>query len=218
MIPLKDLNRSPVAPHVTRLLIIANVVVFIVMWFYGQAFYVDAVLRFGMVPEDVLTGRRLYTVFTSMFLHADLFHIAFNMLYLFIFGDNVEGNFGHKRFLLFYFLCGLIADVFHIGSLVLWNFAELSTVTIGASGAISGVLGAYMIMYPRAKILTLILFRPIIVPIPAMFFLGVWFFFQLLASFLDISGGVAYWAHIGGFIAGIFLALIFRQKKKEEQL
>jgi membrane associated rhomboid family serine protease len=186
------------------------------MWFSGKAFYVDTLLRFGMVPEQILAGKSLYTLFTSMFLHADWFHIGFNMLYLFVFGDNVEGAFGHKRFIVFYFLCGLVADVFHIVSLLLWNSAELSIVTIGASGAISGVLGAYVVMYPKAKVLTLILLRPVIVPLPAIFFLGIWFLYQLLASFLDISGGVAYWAHIGGFVAGIVLASILRQRKREE--
>ncbi len=138
------------------------------------------------------------------------------MLFLYIFGDNVEDAFGHYRFLLFYFICGVVADFAHILSLTKPN--ELLIPTLGASGAISGVLGAYIVMYPKAKILTLLLFRFIyIVPIPAVVFLGFWFLMQLLYTALDISGGVAYWAHIGGFIAGVLLVFVLRKRESSRQ-
>lgn len=145
-----------------------------------------------------------------MFLHLDIFHITGNMLFLYIFGDNVEDALGHVRFLIFYLLCGLVADFAHILSLT--TQAELMIPTLGASGAISGVLGAYIVMYPRAKVLTLLLIRLIwIVPIPAAVFIGFWFLLQLLYTALNMGGGVAYWAHIGGFVAGVALIFILRR-------
>jgi membrane associated rhomboid family serine protease len=145
-----------------------------------------------------------------MFLHFDIFHIAGNMLFLYIFGDNVEDALGHIRFLVFYLLCGLVADFAHILSLT--TQSELIIPTLGASGAISGVLGAYIVMYPRAKVLTLLLIRLVwIVPIPAAVFIGFWFLLQLLYTALNIGGGVAYWAHIGGFVAGVVLIFVFRR-------
>jgi len=167
-----------------------------------------------MVPADILQTKNLHTLFTSMFLHADIFHIAGNMLFLYVFGDNVEDAFGHFRYLLFYIICGLAADFAHILSLT--TPAELAIPTLGASGAISGVMGAYILMYPRARIRTLILAYFIaVVSIPAFFFLGFWFLLQLLYTWVDIAGGVAYWAHIGGFIAGMILALILRRRKRK---
>lgn len=145
-----------------------------------------------------------------MFLHADILHIGGNMLFLYIFGDNVEDAFGHVRYLIFYIVCGLVADFTHILSLT--TPSELSIPTLGASGAISGVLGAYIIMYPRARVLTLLLFRFIyFVRIPAAVFLGFWFLLQLLYTSLGIGGGVAYWAHIGGFVAGAIFVLLFKR-------
>jgi membrane associated rhomboid family serine protease len=167
--------------------------------------------NFTMVPADILQGKNLHTLFTSMFLHADIFHIGGNMLFLYIFGDNVEDAFGHFRYLLFYFICGIVADFAH--TLSLTTSADLLIPTLGASGAISGVLGAYIVMYPKAKILTLLLIRLIwIVPIPAVVFLGFWFLLQLLYTSLGVGGGVAYWAHIGGFVAGMMLVFVFRKK------
>ncbi len=145
-----------------------------------------------------------------MFLHADILHIGGNMLFLYIFGDNVEDAFGHVRYLIFYLVCGLVADSAHILSLS--TPFELAIPTLGASGAISGVLGAYIVMYPKARVLTLLLIRFIyFVRIPAAVFLGFWFLLQLLYTALGIGGGVAYWAHIGGFVAGVMLVLLFRR-------
>lgn len=169
-----------------------------------------------MVPADILAGRNLHTLLTSMFLHADIFHIGGNMIFLYVFGDNIEDDFGHLRFLLFYLLCGLLADLAHILSLT--TSSDLLIPTLGASGAISGVLGAYIVMYPRARILTLLLFRFFyVVPIPAVIFLGFWFLLQVLYTFLGMDGGVAYWAHIGGFAAGVIIALFFKKSRASKK-
>ncbi len=151
-----------------------------------------------------------------MFLHADIFHIGGNMLFLYIFGDNVEDAFGHFRYFLFYLVFGLVADLAHILSLT--SPPELFIPTLGASGAISGVMGAYILMYPKARIQTLVLaYLIVVVRVPAVFFLGFWFLMQLLLTSLHIGGGVAYWAHIGGFVAGLTLAfLVTRFFRKEE--
>ncbi len=221
MFPLRDENRSERTPHVTRVLIILNIIVFLpflystlfpedkgMLLFTSSLFY-----SFTMIPANILQARNLYTLLTSMFLHADIFHIGGNMLFLYIFGDNVEDAFGHLPYLLFYFICGLAADFAHILSLT--TPMELIIPTLGASGAISGVLGAYIVMYPRARILTLLLFRFIyIVRIPAIFFLGFWFLLQLLYTSVGIGGGVAYWAHIGGFVTGMIIAFVFKCVKR----
>ena len=171
--------------------------------------------NFTMVPADILQGKNLHTLLTSMFLHADIFHLGGNMLFLYIFGDNIEDAFGHFRYLLFYLICGVVADFAHILSLT--TSADLLIPTLGASGAISGVLGAYIVMYPKAKILTLLLIRLVwIVPIPAVVFLGFWFLLQLLYTSLGTGGGVAYWAHIGGFVAGMVLVFVFRKKTRRD--
>jgi len=171
--------------------------------------------NFTMLPAEILQGKNLHTLFTSMFLHADIFHIGGNMLYLYIFGDNIEDFLGHLRFLLFYFVCGLVADLAHILSIT--STAGLLIPTLGASGAISGVMGAYILLYPRARIETLTLtFVITVVSIPAVFFLGFWFILQLLYTWLGMGGNVAYWAHIGGFVAGMILSLTAKRKKKPE--
>ncbi len=166
-----------------------------------------------MVPAEIIQGNNLRTLFTSLFLHADIFHIGGNMLYLYIFGDNIEDFLGHLRFLLFYFVCGLVADLAHILSIA--SSAGLQIPTLGASGAISGVMGAYILLYPRSRIQTLIFTIVItVVTVPAVFFLGFWFILQLLYTWLGMGGNVAYWAHIGGFAAGIFLGFIAKKKRK----
>lgn len=220
MIPIRDQNRSQTTPHITRILIIINVIGFIPL-LYSTFFpedttvtlFLDSLL---MVPNDILQGKNLHTLFTSMFLHADIFHIGGNMLFLYVFGDNVEDAFGHLRYLMFYLICGLVADFAHIISLT--TPSELLIPTLGASGAISGVMGAYALMYPKARIRTLILVYFIaVVSVPAIFFLGFWFLLQVLYTWLDIGGGVAYWAHIGGFVAGMILALILRRRKRKPE-
>jgi membrane associated rhomboid family serine protease len=218
LLPIRDKNRSKTTPHVTHILIILNIVAFIPYLFtllpqnthlhlFANWFYSN----FTMVPTEIIHRQNLHTLFTSMFLHADIFHILGNMLYLYVFGDNVEDAFGHLRFLLFYFICGLVADFTHILSIS--TSSGLLIPTLGASGAISGVMGAYILLYPRARIETLIItFIITIVSIPAVFFLGFWFLLQLLYTWLDLSGNVAYWAHIGGFVAGLILGLTVKRK------
>lgn len=208
------------------MLIIINVVAFFAYWLpdlfgftYGN--FESAIYTYGLVPNAVIHGGNLITFstfLTSMFLHGDLFHLGGNMLFLYIFGDNVEDAFGHARYAIFYFIAGIIASIAHIGSLLYFRDLEgMNTVTIGASGAISGVLGAYLVLYPKSRILTLVLLGFIyIVPIPAVVFLGLWFAFQFLYGTLaPLAGGVAYWAHIGGFVAGIFFGAILRGRRRK---
>lgn len=222
MFPIKDVNRPLKTPHVSRMLIMVNVVIFLVMYVsdlgvVDGSFSRDIWNRFAMVPYDVINGENIYTIFTSMFLHAGLLHLFGNMLYLYIFGDNVEGVFGHLGYLFFYVVCGLAASFAHI--LTITDLEVYTMPVVGASGAISGVLGAYLVLYPKARILTVVLYVfPIIVPIPAILFLGFWFLMQWFLGVFDIlaieSSGVAYWAHVGGFIAGVILTLALGLKRK----
>lgn len=224
MFPLRDENPTPSPPHVTRLIILVNVIVFFVIWLSDytpllSGFQVmsleEAFWNYGLIPFFTMNGERLYTVFTSMFLHSSVVHLAGNMLFLHIFGDNVEYTFGHGRYVAFYLLCGVVASLAHILSIT--TKEGLLLPAVGASGAISGVLGAYILLYPRARVLTLVFaYWVYIVRIPAVFFLSFWFVFQLfegvLTFGLGMPSGVAYWAHIGGFAAGIALAPILRRK------
>jgi membrane associated rhomboid family serine protease len=215
LLPIKDINKALTTPHINRMLIFVNVIVFLMMLLsdYGliddSNFARDVEEKFAMSPYYIVRGERLYTLLTSMFLHAGWFHLLGNMLYLYIFGDNVEDVFGHMSYLVFYTICGLAASFTYIMSLE--SFIQTDLV-VGASGAISGVLGAYLVLYPKARILTLVF--PLIVPIPAIIFIGFWFLMQWL-NVIFVSGGmIAYWAHIGGFIVGMILALTFGLKRK----
>lgn len=226
MLPLKDLNRPFSTPHVNRMLLIVNVVIFVVYWLSTVEIYFPRIVAerieadFIMYPSEIVHGRRLYTLMTSMFMHADWLHLLGNMLFLFIFGDNVEDIFGHLGYLAFYIFCGLAAAFTHILSLYLipaYQNPELLTAgVVGASGAISGVLGAYLVLFPKARILTLIAY--LILPIPAVIFLGFWLLLQWFYVIFKIYSEVAYWAHIGGFIAGMILALSFGLKRKREKM
>jgi membrane associated rhomboid family serine protease len=198
------------------MLLVANVIVFMVYWlsrlniFLTPSFALDVESRFPMVPLEILRGQNLYTLFTSMFTHFDLVHIFSNMVYLYIFGDNVEDAFGHLSYLSFYLVSGLAAAFAHI-----FTAADLTTAVIGASGAISGVLGGYIVLYPKARVWTFVF--PIVIPVPAIFFLGIWFVMQWLLGIFDVSGEVAYWAHVGGFVAGMILAGAFGLKRKKQR-
>jgi len=235
LIPIRDENRSLTSPHVTRILIIINTVVFFVSllpdlfgtnWLSvllgnSQALE-EAVLIYGMVPSQVLQGQQLYTLFTSMFLHADLLHLGGNMVFLYVFGDNVEDTFGHARYLAFYLLAGLAAGAAHV--FAVFSSADAQAIlipTIGASGAISGVLGAYLVLYPRARILTIIFFGWIwITALPAAVFLGLWFVYQFLYGLLALEtalSGIAYWAHVGGFAAGLFFGAVWRGRRRKRE-
>ena len=213
MFPLYDVNRSRHKPYVNWILIGLNVIVFLF-----QILSEDEralILNYGVVPIYILHGERLYTLFTSMFMHANLFHIFGNMLYLWIFGDNVEDRFGHLKYLFLYLFFGLMGDLLHILMAYLGGDPySLLIPAIGASGAISGVLGAYMIFYPRARIVTLVFAFYFIrtAVIPSIFFIGFWFLLQLLYATFGTLSGVAAWAHVGGFVAGMILALLYRSR------
>ncbi|SFM63373.1 rhomboid family intramembrane serine protease [Thermodesulforhabdus norvegica] len=223
MIPLRDANPSYRTPVVNYLIIASCIVVFLYELTLGP--YVgEFFLLYGLVPAryfrlDVAVHfsliEQIIPFFSSMFLHGGWLHLIGNMWTLYIFGDNVESALGHLRYFLFYLLSGLIAALIHL----ITN--PLSPVpTVGASGAISGVMGAYMILYPRARVLTLV---PIfifiqIVEIPAFVFLGLWFILQFYSGTLSLLagaqvGGIAWWAHIGGFIGGIVLLRFFRVRR-----
>ena len=218
MLPLKDLNRSSTTPHVTRLLLIANIVIFVVYWLsasnilLGDRFAAEIEDKFTMIPAEIIRGQRLFTLFTSMFMHANWFHLLGNMLFLYVFGDNVEDAFGHASYLALYLISGLIAGLAQI-LISMLLLGDLTIGVIGASGAISGVLGAYLVLYPTARIVTLVGY--FIVPLPAILFLGFWFIMQWAYGIFDPLGGVAYFAHIGGFIAGILLGLTIGRKRKK---
>jgi membrane associated rhomboid family serine protease len=215
MIPLRDIIPSRTTPYVTISLISLNVLVFLYELSLGRA--VDAfTLYWGLVPAAF----SWVTVFTSMFLHGGLLHVAGNMLYLWIFGDNVEDRMGHGRFLVFYLLCGVAA-------------ALAQTITtpdsvvpmVGASGAIAGVMGAYFVLYPKSRIVTLIplFFFFQVIEVPAILFLGIWFLMQFLSGVGSIlttagggpAGGVAFWAHVAGFVAGISGVIVFRRPERQ---
>jgi len=169
---------------------------------------------FVMVPDEIIHGQRLFTLFTSMFMHANWLHLFGNMLFLYVFGDNIEDAFGHVGYLVFYIISGLAAALAYIVSILLVPaIGDLAAGLVGASGAISGVLGAYIVLYPKTRIISLVFY--VILPVPAIIFLGVWFILQWFYGFFDMSGGVAYWAHIGGFIAGMILASTFGLKRKK---
>lgn len=208
MFPIRDHNPSGRMPYVTFALIAANALVFLGYWLTLQSesqlnqFFTD----WGLVPANLMRGGGLQTLFTSMFLHAGWMHIAGNMLFLWIFGDNLEDEMGHGGFLLFYLLSGLAAAFAQVAA------APSSPIPmVGASGAIAGVMGGYLLLFPKARVDVLFIFIIIfrIFPIPAWIVLGVWFGIQLFSGVAvpGDQGGVAYWAHAGGFAAGLVLAL-----------
>jgi membrane associated rhomboid family serine protease len=219
LIPLRDINPTERFAIVTFTLIVVNCAVFVYELTLGMTGGELFLVSFALIPKrlfypDIMMGGTIpatATLFTSMFLHGGWLHIAGNMLYLWIFGNNVEDATGRVRFIIFYVLCGLFAAYAHA-------FMNQSSLTpmIGASGAISGVLGAYMLLYPRARVVTLVMFGFYIrtVEVPAMIILGLWFVLQFLNVLISSGsgGGVAWQAHIAGFFAGIFLIGLFKRK------
>jgi membrane associated rhomboid family serine protease len=218
LIPIKDINPTERFPFVTIAFIVVNVAVFIYGMLLGQRSEEQFVASFALIPARLFSPDAAsvgvipagITVFTSMFLHGGLLHIGGNMLYLWIFGNNVEDAMGSIRFVIFYLLSGVVAAFSH----ALANTASVVPM-IGASGAISGVLGAYLLLYPRARVLTLVVFGFFVraVEIPAMFVLGFWFVFQFLSALVSsgTGGGVAWNAHVGGFVAGMVLIGFFKR-------
>jgi len=221
MLPLTDHNPRRTFPIITILIIVANVLAFLWEMSLGPELQ-NTILQVAFIPRRFWIPGYLLpniaTIFISMFLHGGFLHIGGNMLYLWIFGDNIEDRLGHVRYTIFYFLCGLLAALAHA-------FANPSSTmpAIGASGAIAGVLGAYLVLFPRAKVTTLIpiFFFIIIREIPAVIILGLWFVLQLFSGVGSLgvaagqeAGGVAYFAHIGGFVAGMILIVLMGGTKK----
>lgn len=221
MLPLRDVNPTRTFPLVTIALIAVNVLVFIYELILGPQLE-GFVQSWAIIPYEITHGVDLppasiqpiyLTLITAMFLHGGIVHIAGNMLFLWIFGNNIEDAMGSLRFIVFYLLCGLVAA-----------FAQIAVgpnsdiPNIGASGAIAGVLGAYLLLFPRAEVQTLVFlgFFVRLVRLPALLFLGLWFVLQLFSGVaglgMEAMGGVAWFAHIGGFIAGIVLINIFRRR------
>jgi membrane associated rhomboid family serine protease len=233
VIPLRDDNPVERTPYVTYALFTLNVLAF--AWQLGLPGTLHAhgmldamgrhlalsVHRGGLVPYEILTWSDVgyrdvvpppFTVVTSMFLHGGPGHIAFNMLFLWIFGNNVEDALGRVRYLAFYLLAGTAAALVQVIAAAVTGGLEIPMV--GASGAIAGVLAAYMILFPRARVLTLVVIFVFIrvLPLPAGWFIGVWFAGQLLSVFLGANTGVAFFAHIGGFLAGLLLVKVLGRR------
>ena len=208
MFPIRDHNPSERIPYVTYVLLAANVIIFLSYWPIMDdpralsAFWDTWAMR----PVEIMNGKDTYTLLTSMFLHGGFMHLAGNMLFLWIFGDNLEDQMGHIPFLIFYLVCGVGADV---GQVLAGPSSGVPVV--GASGAIAGIMGGYLLLFPRAKVDILIIFIIFfkIFPIPAWVMLGVWVGLQIFNGIAsDTSGGgVAYWAHAGGFIIGFILCI-----------
>lgn len=217
MLPIGDDNNEITRfPGITYTLIALNVLAFVYQLTLGAELG-NFLQEWGMVPANVLEGENSFSLVSSMFLHGGWGHIIGNMLFLKVFGDNVEDRFGHVWFILFYLVTGLAASGAHI---LLDPDSHIPTV--GASGAISGILGAYIVMFPRNKVLIWMFF--IVFSVPAWLMIGFWALEQFLATFGSIaateqtSGGIAYAAHAGGFIAGALLALILRGTGKSPRL
>ncbi len=221
MIPLKDDIPTRSFPLVTVLFILTNVSVFLYQFSLGDMGNAVFTMGLGVIPFEIThfadavspTPIPLYlTLITSMFLHGGLVHLGGNMLYLWIFGNNIEDILGHVRFFFFYLLCGVLATLTFIVSA-----PDSRIPLVGASGAIAGVLGAYMIRFPGARVLVLFWFLIFVrvIYVPALVVLGFWFLIQVLNASADAGaqGGVAWFAHIGGFIAGILLIRRSRRKR-----
>jgi membrane associated rhomboid family serine protease len=225
MFPLYDDIPSSRRPVVTWLLLAANVAIYVLQTVTGTGQEAWA-WKYGLIPSELAGGTGVILdpagspylrIFTAMFLHGDFMHLAGNMLYLWIFGDNVEDRLGHFRFLVFYLLSGVAATVFFV-----WTQPGLAVPLVGASGAIAGVLGAYLVSFPRARVATLIFlgFFIRIVQIPALVVLGLWFVLQLLSGLPTVGsagaeGGIAFMAHAGGFVAGMVLVWVMTPRRSE---
>ena len=221
MIPFKDNVPTRIKPVVTLGLILVNCAVFLFQQSLPRDLYVETFYLFGAIPARVLhldswSSTSIYnpglSLVTSMFMHGGWLHLAGNMLYLWIFGNNVEDSMGHLRFIIFYLLCGLVA-----ASAQVFSDPESTVPMIGASGAVSGVLGAYLILHPFARVHTLIILIIFIqiIELPAILVLSVWFMLQIMNSLAAPAGaaGVAWYAHIGGFLVGLLLIRFFQNRK-----
>lgn len=235
--PVGDDNRDrKITPLINYLFLVVNIFVFVFL--QGLGTNEKFTYTFSTVPAEIITGKDIVTedqiyedpstgvkykipglqptpisvyitLLTSMFMHGGLAHIFGNMLYLWIFGDNIENRLGHLRYLLFYLLCGVIASLFHVFTSVI-SESNLLIPSLGASGAISGVLGGYIRLFPGRRVRVIFLYQ--LMDVPAIFAIGIWFVFQVISGIGMLGGdetGVAYGAHIGGFLAGFFLVKFF---------
>lgn len=217
MIPIKDDNPTSAFPVVTVAIILLNILVFGYWRSLGSEQAQLLVKQAGIIPLEITHLRDLepsnlvplpFTLFTALFLHGGFVHLLGNMLYLWIFGNNVEDSMGRGRFVIFYLVCGLVAS---LSQILLYPVSRIPV--IGASGAIAGILGGYLLLFPRARVLTVvpILFFIQLIRLPAVFVLGFWFIIQLLNA--GAGGGVAWFAHIGGFISGFALIKLFARPR-----
>ncbi len=220
MIPIRDQIKTRRTPIINYLLIAANVLVFILQISAGQN-QQALISEFALIPRDFTDGISLgdiRDIFTSMFMHGGLLHLFGNMLYLWVFGDNVEDTMGHFNFLVFYLLGGVAASAAHI---IVNPTSQLPTV--GASGAIGAALGAYLVLYPQSRVATFIPlgFFFTLRLLPAAVVLIMWFILQLFSGVLSLGmqdvGGTAFWAHIGGFVFGVVIGLFFRGRRRTEE-
>ena len=218
MIPLRDDNPTVSFPIVTISLIVLNIIIFFYEISLGPQF-APFLNTYGAKPLYIMSMSAppglpspYLTIFSSMFLHGSFFHVAGNMLYLWIFGNNIEDSMGHFKFIIFYFISGIVA-------VYIFAFVnpESTIPMVGASGAVSGVLGAYLVLFPRAKVHTLIPlgFYMQVIKVPAVFVLGLWIFVQIINGMVSggQGGGVAWFAHIGGFLAGVVLVGLFKKRR-----
>ena len=211
MIPLKDENPTTNFPHITILLITSNIIIF--LYQISQSMTPFAIFEtYGLIPAQLIeTPVRMYpTIYSSMFLHSGIAHLMGNMLYLWIFGNNIEDVLGKFRFIIFYLVCGTLASMGHIVTDL-----QSDVPMVGASGAISGILGAYLVLFPFTRVKTLVFlgFLITIVRVPAIILLVIWMLIQVFSGVVAGDGGVAWFAHIGGFIAGMLLILPFQDIK-----
>ncbi|NOZ13016.1 MAG: rhomboid family intramembrane serine protease [Acidobacteria bacterium] len=222
--PYRDDNPAETVPYVTIGLIVLNTLIFIIMYAGGAGVYRFSVINYGLIPAELTHFQNMYpsvaippalSLITSLFIHGGFLHLAGNMWFLWIFGDNVEDRLGHFRYFIFYILAGIFASLLHVAF-----FPDSVIPVIGASGAISGVLGAYAVFYPHARIRTFIFifFFFTTIMVPAAVFIGIWIFFQAISGILSLGtaggGGVAWFAHLGGFLFGIYALRFFTGKKR----
>ena len=215
MLPLGDENPRRLTPYVNWLIIGSCFVVFLWQVSGDQRHFIYTLYAYGVVPARILAGEGYYALVTNMFLHGGWTHLLGNVLFLYIFGDNVEDACGHLHYLAFYITCGLAASA-------LWTATAWggTVPAVGASGAISGVMGAYFVMFPSARIRTLVSVGFVwrVMRVPAFMMIGLWFIYQFLLALVPINTGVAYWAHIGGFAAGIVISKLFNPMFRQRRL
>ncbi len=223
--PYRDDNPTEKKPYVTIGLIVLNVVIYLIVYAGGNELYVYAVINYGLIPVELVHFHNFFpstavppiaNLLTALFMHGSFMHLAGNMWFLWIFGDNVEDTLGHFRYLIFYILAGIAASLLHVAL-----FSSSNAPVIGASGAISGVLGAYAILYPNARIRTFVFIFIYLdfIKIPALIFIGIWIAFQVVSGLIALghggSEGVAWFAHVGGFFFGLFILRLFTNKKTQ---